>query len=349
MLLSHSLVTSSYTVAQIQSELTQLRAGGVTWVREDLPWAVAEPEPGVFNWAPFDRLLQAASRARVHVLGILDYSAPWASSDPSGAGDVFYPPKNDSDFATYAAAVAARYGSLGSFWALNPQLARDPLAAVEIWNEPYGSWYWKPGPDPAAYDQLVRRTAPALHAVDPALTVLMSGDLQSWDERHAQHVGRWLPQLLAIDPGISKLVNGLDVHPYPTPRNLSPTATGPDVRQSFQRVPLIHQAEMAAGVNLPIWLTEFGWSTAPRTASAVSYGTQATYVTDALHLALESWGSYVSHVFIDGWSRSNGVAGDWAHNLGVLNPAGVPLPVWGSITGLLGGQAAEEPCPDCPS
>src|ERR1700735_5397815 len=45
----------------IEAEFRQLDAGGVSWVREDLTWALAEPQRGVFNWAPFDRLMEAAA------------------------------------------------------------------------------------------------------------------------------------------------------------------------------------------------------------------------------------------------------------------------------------------------
>ena len=325
--------------AQIEVGLAQLRAGGVSWVREDLTWAVAEPEPGVFDWRPFDNLMAAAAEAGVQVLGILDYSTPWASSDPSGRGGQFYPPSDDGYFATYARAVAARYGSRGSFWAEHPELTPDPLTAVEIWNEPYGSWNWEPASDPDAYAALVSAAAPAIHAVDPGMTVLMSGDLEG------SHPGAkpavtyaWLARLLAADPALAKLVNGLDVHPYPTPSNLGPDDDGRDIERSFGRVSLIRQVELAAGVRLPIWITEIGWSTAPDTQQAVSDHMQASFECEAIQRSLGAWGAFVPRIFVFGWFRASGRRGDLAGNFGLLDRDGDPKPAWIAIAHLLGGR-----------
>ncbi len=349
--MSMSSDLTSMPSSDIEAEFSQLRAGGVTWAREDLAWAIAEPRDGVYNWAPFDHLMAAASVAGVKILGILDYSAPWASSDPSGRGSIFYPPKRDADYAEYAAAVAARYGTRGSFWSENPQLTRDPLAAVQVWGEPYGSWRWMPGPDPAAYAELVRATATAVHAADPAVQILMAGDLDSWSEDSLPHVQPWLTRVLQADPGVAHLVDGLSVDPYPTPRNLGPYGSTSDPAHSFAEVPLVHQAELQLGVTLPIWITEIGWSTAPDTAMAISDHTQATYVRQAIQRAVGDWGSYVSRIFMFGWYRSSGTPGDWETNLGLLSSSGEPKPAWGAITRLLGGTGpvASQGCPACPA
>ncbi len=324
--------------AQIQAALAPLHAVGVSWIREDLTWAIAEPEPGVFDWSPFDRLMTAAARARVHVLGILDYSAPWASSDPSGQQDEFYPPKSNADFATYAAAVVSRYGRNGSFWSENPHLWPDPLTAVEIWNEPYESWDWKPGSDPGAYAALVSQAAPAMHAVDPHLMVLMSGDLESWDDRSAAGQHSWLASMLAADPQVARLVDAIAVHPYPVPLSLGPYYAGPGLKAAFGRVPLIRRAEVAAGVHLPIWITEIGWSTAPNTPQSVSKQSQARYLLEAIQRSLGQWGSYVSRIFLFGWFRSSGRSGDLAGNYGLLDRDGIPKRAWRAVAHLLGGK-----------
>jgi hypothetical protein len=333
--LSHVLVTTGTSENRIAAELRTLKAGGVDWVREDLPWAVTEPQQGLFDWRPLDRLMDAAATVRMHVLGILDYSAPWASSDPSGAGNKFYPPAHDRDFALYAAAVASRYGSTGTFWRTHPRRHPTPLAAVEIWNEPYGSWFWKPSPDPIAYDHLVGLTAPAVHAADPDLKVLMSGDLQSWSQGSFPHIGPWLTRVLTADRQVAKLVDGLAVHPYPQPRQLGPYA-GARLDQSFARVALIRRTELALGIHLPIWITEVGWSTVTRNNRiGVSDHQQATYIAGAVRRAIGDWGAYVPKIFIYGWfTPSSSAAGD-KPAFGLLNPDGSPKPAWQAIVRLL--------------
>lgn len=334
--ISHTLVGEPAT--EIEAELKQIRAGGVSWVREDFPWATAEPAKGVFNWAPLDHLMEAASLADVHMLAILDYSALWASSDPSGHGDIFYPPKHDVDFATYAAAVASRYGVHGTFWSEHAALKADPLTAVEIWNEPYGSWFWKPRPDPLAYVALVRQAALAIHRAKRHMFVLMSGDLQSFDGRNAtSHYRPWLESLLAADPSLPRLVDGFAVHPYAEPRETGPYGTGFSPAQSFGRVALIRKIALNAGIAKPIWITEVGWSTSPRAPHAISDATQATYMREAISRAIGEWGSYVQKIFLFSWYRSDGIPNS-VRNYGLLDRSGIPKPAWRAITALIGSS-----------
>src|SRR5688500_7505996 len=79
--------------ADARAGYAEAAAGGVGWVREECPWGVVEPQPGNYAWARTDAMMAAASQAGVNVLGILGYSAPWASSDPSRAGNSRYPPR----------------------------------------------------------------------------------------------------------------------------------------------------------------------------------------------------------------------------------------------------------------
>src|SRR5215208_6899314 len=153
--------------AEVQSALRQLREGGVTWVREDFRWDQAEPIRGTYDWRLTDNLMAGAAAEGVDVLALIDYSAPWASSDPSGGGDLFHPPSDFADYAAFARRVVERYGRGGTFWSLHPELTPRPLRAVEVWNEPYGRWFWKPDPDPAAYARLVRSTVAAVRAAQP--------------------------------------------------------------------------------------------------------------------------------------------------------------------------------------
>src|SRR5688572_24511433 len=62
----------------LRPQLAEMRAGGVRWIREDFLWSRIEPQPGRFDWSASDALMAAAAAEGVDVLGILDYSAPWA-------------------------------------------------------------------------------------------------------------------------------------------------------------------------------------------------------------------------------------------------------------------------------
>jgi Glycosyl hydrolase catalytic core len=147
---------------------------------------------------------------------------------------------------------------------------------------------------------------------------------------------------------LARLVNAIAVHPYPAPLSLGPYYRGPDVKESFARVALIRQAELAAGLRLPIWITEIGWSTAPDTPQAVPERIQATYLLDAIRRSLGQWSSYVSKIFLFGWFRSSSRRGDLAGNYGLLHRNGVPKRAWIEIAHLLGGKPGGRD-PDVPA
>jgi hypothetical protein len=263
----------------------------------------------------------------MNVLAILGYSAKWATSGPNGDGA--YAPRDNADFAAYATAVVRRYGPGGSFWSAHPELTPQPLTAVELWNEPFGHWAWKPNPDPAAYARLARAAAEAVKAANPAVKVLLSGDLLQ--VRTDGKIVDWLRNVLAADPGLKNLVDAYSVHPYPYPRQLGPYDDRPDARWDFRRVELIHQVDPSR----PLWITEVGWSTAPGVYDAVSEELQATFVRGAVQRALGEWGGFVQRIFVYTWDRSNGTSGDREGNFGLRRADGSTKPAWAALAALL--------------
>lgn len=78
-----------------------------------------------------------------------------------------------ADFASFAAALAERYGPGGAFWRARPDLAADPVDTYEIWNEPDVGMFWAPASDPARYADLYLRARDAIKAVDPGARVIV--------------------------------------------------------------------------------------------------------------------------------------------------------------------------------
>jgi hypothetical protein len=314
----------------VQPVLDEIRAGGVRWVREELAWRLVEPEEGRFDWRQTDQLLAAASRAGVDVLGILAYSAPWASSDPEG-DDWRYPPGDVAAYARYAAAVVGRYGPGGAFWRERSDLEARPLRAVEIWNEPWTHSTWRPDPDPAAYARLVRAAAEAIRGVAPETTVVVAGDLLQ--VRTDGAVVEWLAELLRGDPELPSLVDAYSVHPYPDPRTAGPYEDRPDARWDLRRVELVR----AVDDSLPIWITEVGWSTAD-TDDSVSEETQAEHVEGTIERALGEWGEYVERIFVYSFDRDSGDRGDREGHYGLRRADGTPKPAWAAVQALARGD-----------
>lgn len=327
--------------ADQETEMRRLHAGGVDWTREDFLWETIEPSKGSFNWSWPDKLMTSSSRTGVNVLAILDYSAKWASSGPNS--EATYPPRDNAEFAAYATAIVRRYGPGGSFWSGHPELTPRPLTAVEVWNEPWGHWDWKPNPDPAAYAALARATAEAVKAANPGMKVLIAGDLLQ--ARTDGKIVSWLANVLAADPGLKGLVDAYSVHPYPYPRELGPYDERADARWDFRRLDLIHQVDPSH----PLWITEVGWSTAPGVSDAVSDAQQATFVRGAVQRALGEWGGFVERIFVYSWDRSNGTSGDREGNFGLRRADGSTKPAWDALSSLLASTAsAALPAPPPP-
>ena len=67
------------------SYLSRLRAGEISWIREDFNWALLEPQRGRYVWTATDALMRNASLLGIHVLATAAYSPGWASRPPPGA------------------------------------------------------------------------------------------------------------------------------------------------------------------------------------------------------------------------------------------------------------------------
>jgi hypothetical protein len=303
--------------------LRQARDGGVGWIREDFTWSEIEPRRGRFVWARTDALMRNAARLRLHVLAIATYAPGWASGHPESNK---YPPTNPQDYARFVKAIAGRYGRGGTFWRANRRLVASPLTAIELWNEPWLTDFWASGPDPAAYAQLVRAAATAAKAVNPGIGLLASGDVS------ASGGGEWLRPLVTADPALwrSRLVDAWSVHLYCQER--SPWDSVSAQQHRFDRVLLTRSLAQQAGADKPIWITEFGWSTQPGAADAVSEATQAQYEYEALLRATREWSSFVRRSFVFTLTKPSAQAD--AYNL--LRPDGSPRPAWQAITSLIG-------------
>ncbi len=232
---------------------------GIGAVRTDFFWHLIEPTPGVFRWDRYDALTRAAQRHGVGVLGILDYSAPWASSDSAGR-DLKYPPKEVAAFARFAAVTAARY--------------RESVSRWEVWNEPDSREFWKGSP--AAYASLLAASYRAIKSANPAATVLLGGLAQG-----GPHDPRFLESVLAACQRMRAAC--FDILTFHT--NFRAPA---EIRAQFlaNRRTMERYGRAAA----PIWITEASYTSDPRYQSLAGYrdgeAGQARYVDDTVSLTL---------------------------------------------------------------
>jgi hypothetical protein len=242
----------AYTSAQIDGQLASLAATGATLARSDALWEATEPEPPVggvhhYDWRFDDLIATTLAMHGLRWLPIVDYTALWAQSIP---GADHSPPSSFADYAAYAGALAARYGSGGTFWREHSGLPELPVLAFEIWNEPDDKAFWTPTPDPRRYGLLYADARAAIKAVDPAALALVGG---------LTHPARFLSAMLASEPDLRSEIDGVAIHPY-----------APDPAGVISNVVAARRALESLGLGAaPLYVTEFGWTTQP--VGAISY------------------------------------------------------------------------------
>jgi hypothetical protein len=316
-----------YSEAEQRDYVGRARQAGMTWIREDFHWGAFERSPGVWNWEVGDRMMRTASLKGVNVLGTVAYSADWASSGPT----IYHPPRDPAAYAAFCRKLVERYGPDGTFWRDNPSLTPRPLAALEIWNEPWLHSFWRPNPDPAGYVRLLRAAATAIRVADPRVRVLASADVfqMRTDTTESRD---WFRLLLEQDPDLFRtLVDAYSVHLYTEGR--APLDTRHAQRWRFDRAHITRDLAAAAGAAHPLWVTEFGWSTYAGEDDSVSEAEQAGYTRQALEAAFVNWPrGEVELAFLYYWGKvHSGYVGGYS----ALRPDGSAKPLWGALAGLL--------------
>ena len=293
----------TYTQAQIDAQLAAVKATGATVARSDAFWEAAEPHAPVngshqYDWSFDDRVAGSLAAHGLTWLPIIDYTAPWAQSV---SGQDHSPPRSFADYAAYAGAFAARYGSGGAFWSAHPGVAPAPVTAIEIWNEPDNPEFWVPGPDAAAYARLYLEARAAIDAADPSIRVLVGG---------LTNASVFLPAMARADPQLRGHVDGVAVHPYGNPAVV------------LARVRGARAALASAGMGaVPLYVTEFGWTTQP--PGAINYAPASRRPAD-IEGVLQALGHLdcgLAATLLYTWvtpERDATDGGDW---YGIANPA----------------------------
>jgi Beta-galactosidase len=227
-------------LVDLDAQAAKMKAAGVETWRVEMAWDLIEPSSGQFSWTGTDRKVLAAARQGIDVLGLALRAPAWANG---GSGDPFVPPRKPSDYATYLKALIARYGPSGSLWLEHPEVAKRPVRAWEIWNEPNLKDYFRAQPFAKPYAALLRAAYPAVHGADPGATVLMAS--------MANYSWRDLAKLLSVS-GPRLRFDAAGAHPFSgRPSN------------AVKIVRLNREVLNKRGYSkVPLWLTELTWSSA---------------------------------------------------------------------------------------
>lgn len=324
------------TLANMQT----LTAAGINWLRCDFTWSTIQPVDGThFVWDTSDAVMKAAAQTGMNILAIIDYCAVWASSKGAQTGDArFFHPTNNSDYANFAAAIVTRYGPGGSFWTAHPELAQRPLTAVEVWNEPWGYYYWLPEPDPSGYAAMALAAAQAIKTANSQVKVIIPADMYE-SRNDGGGLTLWGTAVFAAQPTLANYTDAISLHPYPSSVCPDPLDDTRNVDQGFYGKALIARDVLmaATGRQFPVWITEVGWTTATSTSTGVTEANAAAYTNHALGRALQRNGTArpyrpaIEMIFLYKYGLSNGIMTDSQGNYMLLRADGSAKPAWSEV------------------
>ncbi len=272
--ISGMTATLSYEpTVDFQRDMDAIAASGAGWLRIDINWAVIQRQgPTSYDWAPFDRIVQGARARGMNVLGIIAWTPKWAR--PSPDDEFTTPPKNISDYASFANAAVKRYSAMG-------------VHAYEVWNEPNITGFWKPAPDPLRYVELLKAGYSAIRQADPSATVV-SGGLSPAANAGGDIDPRTFLQAMYAN-GAKGYFDALGHHPYCFPAAPGDPQNWSAWYQMYGTSTSLRSTMVANGDgDKKIWATEFGAPTNGPSGAYVSETTQAQHVTKAYEL----FGSY---------------------------------------------------------
>ena len=309
--------------------LDRAQATGARVIRAFVQWHIAAPKRPAPGRAPFavprmhelDELVAGAEARQMEVLFTIWGTPSWANG---GLGPN-HAPTDPADLGHFAQGLAERYPSVRLY---------------TIWNEPNTQRFLTPQFDaagrsvsPTTYAALFRAAYDGIKDASPDALVALGGtsshgrdapSTTGMQDRHSP--GRFAELLSEVSPDLE--FDAYAHQPYPVHPSVPPEA-----QANWPNVQLASLTRFSDALDtwfgredIPIWVTEFGYQTAPAEPTGVSEAVQAEYAARAIELAAS-----VPQVDLFIWF---GFA-DHESNLwqsGLLDATGKKRPVYESFT-----------------
>ena len=245
-----------YTLSQtdLVNQLNNIHSLGVTDLRIVVPWIYIQPTSATtYDWSKMDNVINTARSMGFSMTASITMNPTWNGTPLVGAPD-------PNTYATFAAAVAQRYGS--------------QIQAYEIWNEPNAVTFLAPT-SPTAYTAMLKAAYTAIKAVAPNATVI-AGVLGAVTTVPGMSLTpqQFLAGMYAA--GAQGFFDALSFHPY---NYTLPFSAGAGVTNSpLEQVKALYALMAANGDGaLKVWATEFGNPTSP---GGISQTQQAQMLRD---------------------------------------------------------------------
>ncbi len=259
---------------------------GFGWVKQQVRWEYAEPEPGNIQWQEMDGIVNTMNGNGINTMFSVVTSPPWARPNLGGTGG---PPEDFQLFANFLGAIAGRY--CGS------------LQAIEVWNEQNLRREWEGFPlEPSSYMELLKRSYNSIKGACPSVLVISGATTPAGYSDVAFDDIDYLRGM--YQNGLKQYSDGIGIHPsgFANP----PTVTFDDWtsgnydslshvnHRSFYFLSTLRESrrvmEEFGDTNKRLWPTEFGWGSTPSPHAGYEYearideATQARWIVDAFNI-----------------------------------------------------------------
>lgn len=263
-------------------------------------------------WEKYDAIVASAAHHHIELIVRIDRPPAWARQKSAATprfqagiqenGDSTGPPDDYQDYVNFVTTVVKRY----------PQ-----LTYVQIWNEPNLAYEWNwEFPNPVAFTELLTRTATAARRANPRVVIVFpslsptdgkepriapmseldfladcyaAGAADAFDIMSAQAYGLGQP------PDEHRYVR-LRWNPLRPFDNLDRPI---DTRIDVSRIVMLREVMTHAGdSNTPVWVSEFGYNSAPDSIPTerrtlwgppVSEAQKGTYIVAQIDRARQEW------------------------------------------------------------
>lgn len=310
--------------AVVEQSFATAQQLGARFARIQMPWEDVEihargdfedrrnPEHIRSAWEKYDNIMASAARHHIALIVRIDRPPAWARQKSPATprfqagiqenGDSTGPPDDYQDYVNFVATVLARY----------PQ-----ITYLQVWNEPNLAYEWNwEFPNPRAFTELLTRTAQAARRVNPRVVILFpslsptdgkepriapmseldflaqcytAGAAASFDIMSAQAYGLGQP------PDEHRYVR-IRWNPL---RPFDDLDRPLDTRIDVSRIVMLHEVMIQAGdTNTAVWVSEFGYNSAPDSVPVerrtlwgppVSEARKGEYIVDQLARARREW------------------------------------------------------------
>ncbi len=239
----------------LDATLADYKALGADWLRIDVRWDHAQKTAnGAYNWSEVERVVSAANKHGIEVIGVLNDVPNWADR-------TFASTSTREAYSKFAKAAASKFGDAIDYW--------------EIYNEPNMK-----GITPTNYASTLKGAFSAIKSVDAGDAVI-TGGLAA-----VPGTGNGLYGAVDYLKGIYAAggkgnFDAVGYHPYTYPYLPSASASwnGWQIMEDGIRSTMVSNGDS----SLEVWMTELG---APTTGpNSISQSTQATIIAQATQIA----------------------------------------------------------------